>query len=239
MAHKTNKEGDGTVGYTTPQKECKVCSRTVVTEVVNCSKCPSIIPPVVCAKTTSVLSSGGFQRCCGPKKTLSYDDMRELMDSLRRDIRGDINKSAVTLQNTFTKTTEALSKRLTVVEKDTSDLKMTVVDLKNTVTVNQMAVKTLTEDVKSLASTPAAQEVNILMEVEDRLLRRKNVIIFDVEESNNSAQPVREAEDLEKVKNICSSLKVPAIDCKCFRIDNFIKQIVHHLEKSFSSHHTM
>lgn len=79
---------------------------------------------------------------------------------------------------------------------------------------------------KSLASTPAVQEANILTEVEDSLLRLKNVIIFVAEESNNPVQSVRDSEDLEKVKNICSSLKVPVTDCKCHRIGEYSSVLI-------------
>lgn len=213
MANRTNKEGDGTISRTIFEKHCKVCSKTVMIEVVDCSKCQAAYHPS-CAKTKSVLSSGRYHQCCGPKKTLSYD-MRELMDALRKNIRGDINKSAVILQNTFTKTTEALFKRLIAVENDTSNLKMTVVDLKNKVTV-----QALNDEVKLLASGPVMQAVKILMEVENILSRHNIVIIFDVEESNSPVQSVRDVEDLEKIKNICSSLNVPATDCKCFVLVN-------------------
>lgn len=94
---------------------------------------------------------------------------------------------------------------------------MTVVDLKNKVSVNQTAVQAFNDEVKSLASTPVIQEAKILMEVEDRLLRRNDAIIFDVEESNTPVQSIRDVGDLGEAKSICSSLNIPATDCKCFR----------------------
>lgn len=128
MLPKLNLGTHGSSPVFTPKK-CKGCSSNIVTaEPVNCNKCHAQYHPG-CAKAQSTLQSSGFQKCCGPKKALSLDDIREMLrvenGTLRKEIYEDslkvfdpVKASVDSLRIDLEEISAKLRDRMSAIESD-------------------------------------------------------------------------------------------------------------------------
>ncbi|KAH0546488.1 hypothetical protein KQX54_010388, partial [Cotesia glomerata] len=188
---------------------CRGCSGNIATDSVNCQVCLATYHPS-CAKSTNVLPNGGFQRCCGIKKSFSHDDLRKLIREentvIETRIRAKINK----VQGSVDVLSKLISERLSEVEAENRALGDRVITLEEKVNIN-------TDKINASGNLPQGDEEFIFEEIEERLTRRNNVILFNFPESAHMDIESRSIADSVLVNKFCSARDV-GVPSSQFRI---------------------
>lgn len=196
---------------------CRGCSNSIVTDSIECPKCNATYHPS-CAKSTSVLSNGGFQRCCGVKKTFSYEDLRTLIceenTKMKTDISVNITTEVGKIQESIEAFRSSIENRISVVEGDNIIIKRQMSILEDKVKVNADRIDILADN------TPANKEF-ILEEVEERIKRRNNIILFNVPESTQDNREARSAADAAFVTSLCTTLLTDSAPLSQSRIGKY------------------
>lgn len=193
----------------TPTRKCKGCSNNIATDHVKCPKCAALYHPS-CAKNTVQIPNGGFQRCCGPKKAVSLDDIRDILKEENAPLRNDITN----LCKSIDLNTEAINKRLSTVEKVTQEISNRVVALEESTELNHNTIKSIAEKINNDSNA-------IFKEVEDRLSRQKNAIFFGVQESKDESSKIRQEHDKKVICEICAELAPDVTVVGSMRIGKF------------------
>lgn len=114
-------------------KRCRGCNSNIVTsDPVSCGKCLVPYHPG-CARNQTTLATGGYQKCCGVKKSYSLDDIRDIIrrenDELRKALNDDSSKvldpvknSVDALQEKVQELSNKLEERLALVEIDNRNI---------------------------------------------------------------------------------------------------------------------
>ncbi|KAH0567828.1 hypothetical protein KQX54_014597 [Cotesia glomerata] len=218
---------------------CTLCDNNIVTDIARCPRCNAMYHPR-CVKLIKVLTNGGYQKCCGPKK-LSLNDIRDLIKEenglLTQNIKKDVGiqlqtvvDSVKSLEGKFTSTAEALKDRLLAVEASNSKFEEKLSTMETQVTNNTASIKTIMDQ---QAAPGGSNNSGILLEVEDRLSRRNNVLVFGVAESAEALKENMETQDLEQVKRICSALSVDSTLATSFRIDDMCLEFYQLIDGAF------
>ncbi|KAH0563559.1 hypothetical protein KQX54_002019, partial [Cotesia glomerata] len=212
---KLNLELQGSSPSLTPKK-CKGCGSNIVTsEPVNCNKCLALYHPG-CAKAQNVLQTGGFQKCCGPKKAISLDDIREMLHvengTLRKEIYEDslkvydpVKASVDARRDDFEELSAKLGDRMAAIESDNASIKNRLDPACADITKNTASIDSL---VGKIQTTRDETEASILTEVEDRLSRRNNVVVFGLQESKDPSHDQRNQADLSLIKDLNATLQI-------------------------------
>lgn len=214
-------------------RDCKYCGNNIVTDSIKCPKCTALYHPG-CVKQTKVLPDGGYQKCCGVKVITTLSDLRSLIREenvgLTADIKKDISdqlqlviNSIGTLAEKVDMNIQLLNNRIVAVEEVNKVLVTNAAALETQVKDNS---DTIIKIKNQMATSGAGNDSAILEEVEERLVRRKNVILFGVPESADASKQGREDHDLEQVRKICSALEVDSACASQFRIGKYSPALV-------------
>ncbi|XP_044574848.1 uncharacterized protein LOC123258729 [Cotesia glomerata] len=209
-------------------RECKYCSNVIVTDYVKCPVCDSAYYPG-CVKQTKVSPNGGYQKCCCRKNSFTLSDFRSLIKeknvALSIAIKKDFSyqlKTVVTsvesLTVTVNKNNALLNDRISAVETVNKTLETNLAILETKVANNAECVSSL---INHMGIAGCSSNAAVLEEVEERLTRRGNILIFGVSESKEASKETREAHDRSLVVKICSDLKVDFSLSTHFRIGKY------------------
>lgn len=209
-------------------RECRYCTNIIATDYVKCPVCDAAYHPG-CAKQAKVLPNGSYLKCCGRKNSFSLSDFRSLIKeenvALSTEIKKEFSdqlKTVVTsvesLTVTVNKNNELLNDRISAVETINKALETNLAILETKVANNAECVSSLMNQMGIEGCTSNAA---VLEEVEARLARRSNVLIFGVSESKDANKEIREAHDRSLVVKICSDLEVDSPPSTHFRIGKY------------------
>lgn len=191
---------------------CRGCSGNIATDSVNCQVCLATYHPS-CAKSTNVLPNSGFQRCCGTKKSFSYEDLRKLIREENTAIETRISAEINKVQGSIDTLSKSVSERLSEIEAGNRALGDRVNVLEGKVNIN-------TDKINAFGNLSQGDEESILEEVEERFNRRNNVVLFNFPESAHTDIESRSSADLVLVNKFCSALDID-VPSSQFRIGKY------------------
>ncbi|KAH0539986.1 hypothetical protein KQX54_010858 [Cotesia glomerata] len=204
-------------------RECKYCSNVIVTDYVKCPVCDSAYYPG-CVKQTKVSPNGGYQKCCCRKNSFTLSDFRSLIKeknvALSIAIKKDFSyqlKTVVTsvesLTVTVNKNNALLNDRISAVETVNKTLETNLAILETKVANNAECVSSL---INHMGIAGCSSNAAVLEEVEERLTRRGNILIFGVSESKEASKETREAHDRSLVINIMVTYIPPDLNIQVY-----------------------
>ncbi|KAH0539997.1 hypothetical protein KQX54_010971 [Cotesia glomerata] len=220
MGDSGKKKQEDALGTITQPAKCRACYHVMLSsDIVHCIKCSSGYHPL-CAKNAGKLTNGAIQKCCGPKKNATVDDIKELLGRLRADINNDLQKTAENLRGSFEEATAKLGARIGAVEEKNTLIEKKVDDCQKNLEICTDSINVIGKKMQSLTSTePNSQYACILSEVEERENRRKNVMVFDLAESTAATNAERVAHDNKAISNICAALDLSSAGFRSYRIE--------------------
>lgn len=205
---------------------CPVCKGNV--KVANATLCPKCSTPYhsSCALKYSTNPDGGFKKCCGPPSPLpttttlsstpsSHDDLRMLireeMQLVRETFSSEFRSLNTTISNLSTEI-KAVNAKIDACASESHDTVLRVNALEDKV-----------EEIIEGNSSPNNNFDSCLTEVEDRLRRRNNLIIYGLTDHDPSIFPNFHDTDLELTKSLFAScIKNSSFDnIKIWRIGKF------------------
>ncbi|XP_044586008.1 uncharacterized protein LOC123266045 [Cotesia glomerata] len=230
MGDSEKKKQEDALGTITQPAKCRACYHVMLSsDIVHCIKCSSGYHPL-CAKNAGKLTNGAIQKCCGPKKNATVDDIKELLGRLRADINIDLQKTAENLRGSFEEATAKLGARIGAVEEKNTLIEKKVDDCQKNLEICTDSINVIGKKMQSLTSTePNSQYACILAEVEERENRRKNVMVFDLAESTAATNAERVAHDNKAISNICAALDLSSAGFRSYRIESCGEKKKHRL----------
>ena len=186
-----------------PDPTCYHCSKTIKNEPYICKKCDLPYHPA-CANLAGVLPNGAIKVCC---------DLKHMFAKFFKDADTKINK----LINT------AINKNLTRIKKDVDMIVNTSIDKLMNEKVEDMITSKINE--KTLQSTSNNQlinsesmmknQCNIISEINLRNLKKKNLLFFNIKDSNDINS------DNKIITTMLTNIELNSNNIKIFRIGTF------------------
>ncbi|CAG5100951.1 Protein of unknown function [Cotesia congregata] len=126
--------------------------------------------------------------------------MRKLICDESKSTKNEITAGILKVQESVDALSQSVNERINIIEEGQHKLGKKVVTLEGNIKAN-------TEKIKALEEHPPGDE-SILDEVEDRLARRNNVLLFNLPEPIQSDLEARSEADASLITKICNTLGI-------------------------------
>ena len=156
-------------------------------------------------------------------RNIIHCEISKVIDQLKSEINTSNNFLQASLFDCFTKMTEPLQTQLTEVVTQVSSVVREVNVLSKKCKdskVEPIAQKNDVVPAATVATTISLEDA--LLEIKKRELKRDNVVIFNIQESNDKSNQTRVDHDKTVYKSICQKIAVPEHEIKSiYRIGRF------------------
>lgn len=185
---------------------CKACKVQILQESVRCPKCFKCFH-MSCVNTEVLAKNGGFSKCCGPgrKPSNTSGTYRFSLEDIQQALKSEITPLARRVDN--------VEIRLGNLDTFLKDFSTKGIEEHNAIVQLKQKVDSIVAGNSEAPLTSGAADI-VLKELDDRLLRRSNLMIYGLPEDES-----RSAEDGNLNSKIydCFSLLLakPAAEAKC------------------------
>lgn len=218
-------------------KMCVMCKQNVV-DAVFCKICSTPYHPG-CANRTTLLSNGGYSKCCRPKSPLpqiqtdsntpaSSQERIENQSITNDSIESIINKAIRDLQVGLDKNFSIVSRTINEVSSKVDNMSLKVDEVVTTVTDHSERIAVIEGTLENLHINSLSR--NCLSEIQDRLSRSRYLILFGLVEDKNNKSNEHSKENISiTVTQLFSKFSTLDLleNLKTFRIGSFTQTQQH------------
>lgn len=189
------------------KKNCAGCKKGVVNGVL-CPVCEAQFHKS-CADNTGILPSGGYTKCCRPASPLTLSPSTSDSPLTVSDLERIIGGAVTSLKSQISEVSSALSTKIdnvsAIMDNRMTEAETKIVDLSDRVSTIEGTLKSLPISDSNFFNNVSQ---DCLSEIENRLFKKKNIILFGVPELINfHEKSPKESENLNlHVSNLLKNL---------------------------------